>query len=275
VGQVRECAAELLRAAKASGSALFLLGHVTKDGMLAGPKVLEHIVDTVLHFETERLSYLRVLRAHKNRFGPTSEIAIFEMTSAGLKEVADASAFFAQADRRAPLAGRAVSVALEGSRPILAEVQALAAPTRYPLPRRMVTGLDQGRTLLLLAALEKHLRLRLESKDVFVSLAGGFKVRDPALDLAVCAAVLSSLRDVPVPSGRVFIGEVGLLGEVGRVPMLGPRLQEAARVGFGSAAVPSRDPARARGLEVFGLETLGDLAGLFPLAAKGAAGEAS
>jgi DNA repair protein RadA/Sms len=259
VGQVRECAAELLRAAKASGAILFLLGHVTKEGDLAGPRVLEHIVDTVLHFDADKHHLLRLLRAHKNRFGSTSEIAIFEMGERGLREVSDASAFFVQGGGE-PLAGRAISVAVEGTRPILAEVQALVAPTRYPLPRRMVTGLDPNRTLVLLAALEKHLKLHLESKDVFVSLAGGLKLRDPALDLAVCAAVLSSVREAPAAPDRAFVGEVGLLGEVGRVPLMAARLGEARRMGFKSAAVSAKSEA-LKGFTVVALDRLHGLPG--------------
>jgi DNA repair protein RadA/Sms len=260
VGQVRECAGELLRAAKAGGAVLFLLGHVTKEGELAGPRVLEHIVDTVLHFDADSQHLVRMLRAEKNRFGPTSEVAIFEMGERGLREVADASAFFVQGGGE-PLAGRAISVALEGTRPILAEVQALVAPTRYPLPRRMVTGLDPNRTLVLLAALEKHLKLHLESKDVFVSLAGGLKIKDPALDLAVCAAVLSSVREAPAAPDRAFIGEVGLLGEVGRVPLLSARLNEAKRMGFKSAAVSAKAEQLPKGFTIAALDKLHGLPG--------------
>jgi DNA repair protein RadA/Sms len=172
VGQVRECAAELVRAAKSRDIIVFLLGHVTKDGSLAGPKVLEHIVDTVLYFDTERHDLLRVLRAHKNRFGPTDELGLFEMGEKGLREVTDASSFFLADLGRAAQPGRAVSVALEGSRPILVETQALVVPTKYPLPRRMATGLDLNRVLVLLASMERHLGLHLEDRDAFVSLAG-------------------------------------------------------------------------------------------------------
>ncbi|MDE2293574.1 MAG: DNA repair protein RadA, partial [Elusimicrobia bacterium] len=234
VGQVRECAAELLRAVKKSGAALFLLGHVTKDGSVAGPKVLEHLVDTVLQFDSERSHALRVLRAEKNRFGPAQELGLFQMEEAGLAGVADAASFFLD-ERGAPAPGRAVSVALEGTRPILAEVQALVTPTRYPLPRRMATGLDLNRVLVLMAALEKHLHVRLETRDVYVSVAGGLRLRDPALDLAVCLAVVSSAREEALPPDWVFVGEVGLLGRLGRVAALPGRLKEAARAGFKTA----------------------------------------
>lgn len=239
VGQVRECAAELLRAAKARGAILLILGHVTKEGAVAGPKVLEHIVDTVLQFDTERRQLLRVLRAEKNRFGPSSEVGFFEMGEKGLREVPDASAFFLE-DRGGPAPGRAVSVALEGTRPLIVEVQALVVPTRYPLPRRMATGLDLNRTLVLIAALEKHLGLRLENRDVFVSVAGGLKIKDPALDLAVGLAIASSARERALPEGLALIGEVGLLGEVGRVPFLEARLREAERLGLSRAVVAAR-----------------------------------
>lgn len=254
VGQVRECAAELLRSAKAAGRVLFLLGHVTKEGAVAGPKVLEHLVDTVLHFDSERRQLLRMLRAQKNRFGPTSEVGIFEMGEAGLSEVADAAALFLEDLHTGPAAGRALSVAMEGSRPILAEVQALVVPTRYPLPRRMATGLDLNRVLVLIAALEKHLKLRFENRDVFVNLAGGLRLKDTALDLAVCAALVSSAQETPAAAGLVCIGEVGLLGNLGRVPFLADRVQCAARLGMKGAVVPAagpKDSPRApRGLDV-------------------------
>lgn len=239
VGQVRECAAELLRAAKRSGAVLFILGHVTKDGGVAGPKVLEHLVDTVLQFDTERSGVLRILRADKNRFGPAHELGLFQMDEKGLSGVADAASYFIE-EPHAATPGRAVSVALEGSRPILAEVQALVTPTRYPLPRRMATGLDLNRVLVLLAALEKHLHVRLETRDVYVSVAGGLRLRDPALDLAVCLAVVSSAREEALPADWVFVGEVGLLGRLGRVGRLGDRLKEAARAGFKTALVPDK-----------------------------------
>jgi DNA repair protein RadA/Sms len=263
VGQVRECSAELVRAAKSRDTVVFLLGHVTKDGALAGPKVLEHIVDTVLYFDTERHDLLRVLRAQKNRFGPTDELGLFEMGEKGLKEVSDASAFFL-ADIKGPAQpGRAVSVALEGSRPLLVETQALVVPTRYPLPRRMATGLDLNRVLVLLAAMERHMNLRLEERDVFVNLAGGLRLKDPALDLAACFAVAGSTRDKSVPSDCVLVGEVGLLGEIGRVPQLEARLKEAAKAGFKRAVVARRaaaDLPKIPGMTVTGAADLREAA---------------
>ncbi|MBI5881724.1 MAG: DNA repair protein RadA [Elusimicrobia bacterium] len=263
VSQVRECAAELLRTAKGKDTVVFLLGHVTKEGALAGPKLLEHLVDTVLYFDTERHDLLRVLRARKNRFGPTDEIGLFEMAAGGLEEVKDAASLFV--DSAGPgTCGRTVSVAMEGSRPILAEAQALVVTTRYPLPRRTATGLEYNRTLMLLAAMEKHLRLRLEDKDVFVSLAGGLKTGDPAMDLAACMAVLSSARDVAMPADTVYIGEVGLLGRVGRVPNLEGRLKEAAKAGFKRAVTPASGgkaaAGRQAGLTVVPVATLQEAA---------------
>ena len=263
VGQVRECAAELVRAAKSRDTIVFLLGHVTKDGSLAGPKVLEHIVDTVLYFDTERHDLLRVLRAQKNRFGPTDELGLFEMGERGLTEVTDASSFFLADLGRDAQPGRAVSVALEGSRPILVEVQSLVVPTRYPLPRRMATGLDLNRVLVLLAAMERHLGLRLEDRDAFVSLAGGLRLKDPALDLAACLAVAGSTHDKAVPSDCVLVGEVSLLGEVGRVPYLEARLKEAAKAGFKRAIVAKRsvsDLPKNLGLSVTGVADLREAA---------------
>ncbi len=259
VAQVRECAGELLRVAKTRDSVVFLLGHVTKDGTLAGPRVLEHIVDTVLYFDTERHDILRVLRAQKNRFGPTDESGLFEMGERGLEEVRDPSGFFVGEQGGAAKPGRALSVTLEGTRPLLVEVQSLVVYTKYPLPRRMATGLDLNRLLVLLAAMEKHTKLRLEDRDVFLSLAGGLRLKDPALDLAACLAVLGSARDKAVPSDWVAIGEVGLLGEVGRVPHLELRLREAAKAGFKKALVPAgsiKPLSRHLGIEAVGVRDL-------------------
>lgn len=232
IAQVRECAAELLRLCKPKGIILFVLGHVTKDGELAGPKVLEHMVDTVLYFDTERDNVLRLLRPHKNRFGSTHEIGLFKMTERGLEPVEDANAYFSSTSRSAPLVGRAYAVALEGTRPILAEVQALVSPTRYPFPRRVATGIDLNRCNILLASLEKHSGVNLDNKDVYISLAGGVKIKDPALDLAVCAAVASSARDIPISHEAVFVAEVGILGQTAKAPLMDRRISEAERLGF-------------------------------------------
>ena len=235
VGQVRECAAELVRLCKPKGIITFVLGHVTKDGELAGPKILEHMVDSVLYFDTEKDNVLRLLRPHKNRFGSTSEIGLFKMTGHGLEGVENAGEYFAQTSARSALKGRAYTLALEGSRPLLTEVQALASPTHYPYPRRVTTGVDLNRCLMLFAALEKHVGLSLDNKDIYVSIAGGVKLKDPALDLAVCAAVISSVKDVAIPHEWVFLAEVGILGQIAKVPLMERRLEEAQRLGFKTA----------------------------------------
>ena len=238
LNQVRENAAEILRLCKPKGIIVFILGHITKDGGLAGPKVLEHMVDTVLYFDTEKDNVLRILRPHKNRFGSTDETGLFRMTQRGLEDIEDAGAYFAQTPRSKKMAGRAFSVAAEGTRPILTEVQALASPTHYPFPRRIATGLDLNRTQMLLAALEKHAGLNLENKDVYVSLAGGVKVSDTALDLAVCAAVISGARDLPLDGSCAFIGEVGILGQTAPAAMMDRRIEEARRLGISKIYVP-------------------------------------
>ncbi len=251
IGQVRESAGELLRLAKPKGMTVFILGHVTKEGALAGPKVLEHMVDTVLYFDTDKENELRLLRPHKNRFGSTSEIGLFKMTSRGLEDVPDAGAYFAQTNRNKSMKGRAFSVSLEGSRPILTEVQALVSPTHYPFPKRVATGMDLNRVQMLLAALEKHISLNLDSKDVYISLAGGVKLNDPALDLAVCAAVISSARDKDLGGDNIFIAEAGLLGQLAQVALLDRRIEEARRLGFTNIFVPktnSKDVKKGKDL---------------------------
>ncbi len=237
VAQVRECAAALVRLAKDEGVATFIVGHVTKEGALAGPRVLEHLVDTVLYFEGDRHHAYRILRATKNRFGSTNEIGVFEMAGAGLIEVPNPSAaFLSERPQAAP--GSAVVCAIEGTRPLLVEVQALVSPTHFGMPRRTAAGVDYNRVLLLLAVLERRAGLHLAAQDVYVSVAGGVGVEEPAADLGIAAAVASSLRDRPVDPGTVVIGEVGLAGEVRAVPQLGKRLAEAARLGFARAVVP-------------------------------------
>ncbi len=232
VAQVRECTSELVRLCKPLGIITFVLGHVTKDGELAGPKILEHMVDCVLYFDTEKDNVLRLLRPHKNRFGSTGEIGLFKMTGNGLQSVDDPSEYFASSSRQKALKGRAYSLALEGSRPLLTEIQALVSPTHYPYPRRVATGVDLNRCLVLFAALEKHIGLPLENKDIYVSLAGGVKLKDPALDLAICAAVISSCKDISLPYNHVFMAEVGILGQAAKVPLIDRRLEEAQRLGF-------------------------------------------
>lgn len=262
VAQVRECTSELVRLCKPKGIITFVLGHVTKDGELAGPKILEHMVDCVLYFDTEKDNVLRLLRPHKNRFGSTGEIGLFKMTGAGLESVENASEYFAQTSRDRALKGRAYSLALEGSRPILTEVQALVSPTRYPFPRRVATGVDLNRCLMLFAALEKHIGLPLDNKDIFVSLAGGVKLKDPALDLAICAAVISSCKEIALPHDSVFMAEVGILGQAAKVPLLERRLEEAQRLGFKKAYAATVTPAEKQKLKDLSLLELRDLSDL-------------
>jgi len=247
---VRECAAALMRLAKGQTITVLIVGHVTKEGQLAGPRVLEHIVDTVLYFEGDQHHAYRVLRATKNRFGSTNEIGVFEMHSDGLKEVANPSAAFLS-ERAADASGSAVVCALEGTRPLLLEVQALVTPTVFGMPRRTASGVDYNRMVLMLAVLEKRAGMHLSSHDVYASIAGGVSVDEPAIDLGLAAAVASSLRDRPVDAQTVAVGEIGLAGEIRAVPQLGKRLAEAARLGFARAVVPRAGAADApSGLEV-------------------------
>jgi DNA repair protein RadA/Sms len=237
VSQVRECGGRLMTLAKTSGMAVFLVGHVTKEGALAGPRVLEHLVDTVLYFEGERHAAFRVLRAVKNRFGSTNEIGVFEMTDGGLREVANPSAsFLAERPRGAP--GSVIVAALEGTRPLLLELQALVTPAHFGTPRRTVLGADYNRVCLLLAILEKRAGIPLQNQDVFVNVAGGVRCVEPAADLGLALAAASSFTERPLAPDVVLLGEVGLTGEVRAVGGLEPRLREAAALGFGTAIVP-------------------------------------
>jgi len=238
VAQVRDCTSLLLRMAKWSNMATFIVGHVTKDGNLAGPRMLEHMVDAVLYFEGERHHTHRVLRAVKNRFGSTNEMAVFEMKEEGLAEVLNPSEMFLS-ERSTQTPGSAVVAALEGSRPLLLEVQALVAPTSFGTPRRMATGADYNRVSLIMAVLEKRLGLHLQSSDAYVNLAGGVRIDEPAIDLGVALALASSFRDKPLPSEDVFIGEVGLTGEVRSVSKLEQRVREADKLGFARCIVPA------------------------------------
>ena len=258
VGQVRECALRLMEMAKGDGIAVILVGHVTKDGSLAGPKTLEHLVDAVLNLEGDRTATLRLLRATKNRFGSTEEVGVFEMAERGMVEVADPGrAFLAPNDEHAP--GSVAGATLEGTRPILVEVQALVAPGGYGSPRRTASGVDTSRLALLVAVLGRRAGIGLGSHDVYANLAGGLELDDPGLDLPLCLALASSLRDRPVPRDLVAIGEVGLLGELRAVPGLERRLREAARLGFVKAIVPSSrrgDLPPVPGMEVVAVANL-------------------
>ena len=243
VSQVRESASALLRYAKSRGVPVILIGHVTKDGSLAGPKSLEHLVDTVVTLEGERTSLRRVLRATKNRFGPVDEVALYDMTGEGLAEIANASAALL-AERRQGLPGSAVTATREGSRCLLVEIQALVGPATAGSPRRVAIGVDGGRLALLLAVLEGA-GLSLAAREVFVSCAGGLETAEPAADLAVVAALVSSARGRAIPGDVVCFGEIGLLGEVRRVPAAGSRLKEAAAMGFSTVYLPAGDAAEA------------------------------
>ena len=263
VGQVRESALRLMELAKGEGIAVVLVGHVTKDGSIAGPKTLEHVVDAVLSLEGERTSGLRLLRATKNRFGSTEEVGVFEMGELGLIELSDPALAFVGDASTAGASGSVVAATLEGSRALLVEVQALVAPGG-PMPRRTASGLDPNRLALLIAVLGRRAGIGLASHDVYANLAGGLRVDDPALDLPLAIALASSLRDRPVRPGTVAMGEVGLLGELRPVPGLDRRLREAARLGFGMAVVPrsTRELERGRtepsiaGMDVIRVATL-------------------
>jgi len=239
VSQVRECASRLRELAKSSGVAVFLIGHVTKEGAIAGPRVLEHIVDTVLYLEGDRFQSYRLLRAVKNRFGATSEVGVFEMHERGMVEVPNPSeAFLAERMVNAP--GSAIAVTMEGTRPLLVEVQGLTSPTAFGNPRRTPNGVDFNRLLLVAAVLTRRLGLRLGEQDVFVNVVGGFTIDEPAADLAMAAAIASSMRNAPVRADAVLIGEIGLSGELRMVGQMPARLREAANLGFKTAIVPHR-----------------------------------
>lgn len=259
VSQVRNCTSVLARIAKSSGIPIFIVGHVTKAGALAGPRVLEHMVDTVLYFEGDRHLVYRILRAVKNRFGSTDELGIFEMHEEGLTEVLNPSEALLL-ERPAHGAGSVVTSTMEGSRPLLVEIQALVAPSYFVSPRRMVTGVDHNRTLMLLAVLEKRAGAKLANQDVYVNVAGGVKINEPAVDLAIAVSVASNAKEMPVDPKTVILGEIGLAGEVRAVSQTESRLREAARVGFTKAIVCARDAKKLKasklGLEPVGVNTL-------------------
>jgi len=264
VGQVRECAATLLQLAKSEGPAVLLVGHVTKEGMLAGPRVLEHLVDTVLYFEGERHQAYRILRATKNRFGSTNEIGVFEMGPSGLVEVPNPSLVFLS-ERPRGAAGAAVVCTVEGSRPLLVEVQALVSPTPFGTPRRAASGVDSNRLLLLLAVLEKHAGFSFSQADVYANAAGGVRVEEPAADLGICLALVSSYRSVALDDRTVFCGELGLAGEVRPVPQLARRLGEASKLGFQRALIPrGGKETEGFGLELVPVGTVGEALELAP-----------
>jgi DNA repair protein RadA/Sms len=249
VSQVRAAAQALIRHAKAQGSALLLVGHVTKEGQIAGPKVIEHMVDTVLYFEGDRAHTYRILRAVKNRFGPTDEIGVFEMASEGLREVPNPSELFL-GDREASSPGAAVFAGIEGTRPLLVEIQALVAPSGLGTPRRAVVGWDANRLAMLLAVLEARAGVSFAGYDVYLNVAGGLKIGEPAADLAAAAALLSSLSGVAIPRHRVHFGEVSLSGAVNPTPLMTPRLKEAQKLGFRQAVLPAQGELETGGLKL-------------------------
>ena len=240
VSQVRETATEFMHLAKGQNIAIFLIGHVTKSGEIAGPRVLEHLVDTVLYFEGDKHHQYRMVRVIKNRFGPTDEIAVFQMKQNGLEEVRNPSEIFLE-ERQKQLPGSVIIPTIEGSRPILIEVQALVTKTAYSTPSRRATGLDSNRLALLIAVLEKRLGYQLYYCDVFVSVAGGIKIIEPAIDLGILLAIASSFNNKPIHSNTVVIGEVGLTGEVRSVSKIEHRLKEAMQMGFTKAILPKRN----------------------------------
>jgi DNA repair protein RadA/Sms len=252
---------QVVQAAKRLGVAGLLVGHVTKDGALAGPRVLEHLVDTVLAFEGERHHALRLLRTTKHRFGATDELGLFEMTAAGVAGVPDPSALFL-ADRRPGTPGSIVAPVLDGQRPLLVEVQALVTPSNLPMPRRSAQGLDSGRLSLVLAVLGARVRIDLQKADVHAVAAGGVKVGEPGADLAVALAVVSAAADRPLPDDLVVCGEIGLGGELRQVHQTGRRLAEAARLGFRAAIVPASAPATTAGLRILRAGTLAEAVAL-------------
>lgn len=258
ISQVRECASRLRQVAKGEGIPIFLVGHVTKSGSIAGPKVLEHIVDTVLYLEGDRFHAYRLLRSVKNRFGATSEVGVFEMGSQGLIEVTNPSEAFL-AERLPNAAGSTIAVTLEGTRPLLVEIQALASTTSFGQPRRTANGVDFNRLLLLAAVLNKRVGLRLSDQDIFVNVVGGLRIDEPAADLAVATAIASSFRNTPVAADLAIVGEIGLSGELRAVGQLSKRLHEAAKLGFKRCLVPKsfrRQEIASDGIKIIGVRSL-------------------
>ena len=258
VGQVRECAARLMHFAKRSKIPLFLIGHVTKEGAIAGPRVLEHIVDTVLYFEGDRGHAYRILRTVKNRFGSTNEIGVFQMTDAGLMAIENPSELFLS-ERPQNVSGSTVVASMEGTRPLLIELQALVSPTNFGMPRRTCIGVDFNRVNLLVAVLEKIAGLHLGGMDIFINVVGGIKIIEPAVDIGVIAAIASSLREVPIYSKTVLFGEVGLSGEIRAVNQVDARVREAAKIGFERAVLPKSSGVRLKdnpGLQIIGVDNV-------------------
>jgi DNA repair protein RadA/Sms len=258
VSQVRECTSELMRLAKTKGIPIFIVGHVTKEGAIAGPRMLEHMVDAVLYFEGERHHTYRILRAVKNRFGSTNEMGIFEMKEQGLVEVLNPSEIFLE-ERPFGVAGSTVVASMEGTRPVLVELQALVSPTSFGNARRMATGIDHNRVSLIMAVLEKRVGLLLQNQDAYLKVAGGLKLDEPAVDLAVAVSIASSFQDKPTNPTDVVVGEIGLTGEVRRVARIEQRVQEAAKLGFHRAIIPAKNIGGwtfPEGVEVLGVNSV-------------------
>jgi len=258
VTQIRECTSWLMKIAKIGGVPIFIVGHVTKDGNIAGPRLLEHMVDTVLYFEGERHHTYRILRAVKNRFGSTNEIGIFDMKEEGLIEVANASEVFLE-DRTVGLPGTSIMAAIEGTRPILVEIQSLLTPTSFGNPKRMSSGIDNNRLSLILAVLEKRMGFFMQNQDTYVKVTGGVKVDEPAVDLAIVASIVSSYKDQATPNRDVYMGEVGLTGEIRRISKIEDRIKEAKKLGFTRAVVPKKNLGGWKaptGIEVVGVDTV-------------------
>ncbi len=258
VSQVRECTGELMRIAKTSHISIFIVGHVTKEGSIAGPRLLEHMVDAVLYFEGERHHTYRILRGVKNRFGSTNEMGIFEMREEGLREVLNASEIFLE-ERTAGASGSTVVASMEGTRPVLVEIQALISPSSFGNPRRMATGDDYNRVPLLMAVLEKRVGFMLQNQDAYIKVAGGVKLDEPAIDLAIAISIASSFRDQPTEPKDIFVGEVGLTGEIRRVSRIEQRVQEAAKLGFSRVICPKNNLdgwSVPKDIQVIGVETV-------------------
>ncbi|MBD3327940.1 DNA repair protein RadA, partial [Candidatus Peregrinibacteria bacterium] len=250
INQVRYCSEEIMRVIKAKNIATFLIGHVTKDGTLAGPKMLEHLVDTVLLIEGERYQNMRILRSLKNRFGSTNEIGLFEMTENGLKQVLNASEFFLDG-RKQNAVGSVITATIEGTRPLLLEVQALTHPSAFGYPKRTASGYDSNRLQLLLAVIQKHLNLNVNAHDVYINVIGGFKLRDHAADLAIILAIISSLKKMPLPSNIAAFGEVGLSGEIRKIAQHDKRVKESQKMGFSQLVTPDQYSDLNRLMELF------------------------
>jgi DNA repair protein RadA/Sms len=262
VTQVRECANSLLRKSKELGIITVFIGHITKEGMIAGPKVLEHIVDTVLYLEGSKDNFYRILRSIKNRFGPTNEVGVFEMKESGLTPVMNPSEIFLS-ERRKNVSGSSVAVSMEGTRPFLIEVQSLVTQTAYGTPQRTANGIDYRRLMMLIAVLEKRIGLPLGTQDVFVNLIGGLRIDEPAIDLAITSAIASSFKNIPLPPDSVMMGEVGLVGEVRAIPFIEDRIKEAAKMGFSKIYIPKGNRKGLKNYPDVKLNSLDSLSTLF------------